>query len=330
LVLVATVAGQHALATPIMLDNVRMRDVSLPGGVFRLAVLESQFPIFPWLSFYLAGFVAAMSGLVVDQVSSFADDAESYGNQIEDYAKDWFDADIDVDETVDCLAAGVILTRFEDVPIALLLYATDRGMTSVLVVEVVAVAAAGAATFLLRPRTGLIEPAAVDVQGYFTALQLERAEDFRTVQRLLGVGGLVVGTGTLALLAWRPPRRVFDRLARRPILGGAAAGAGISLLLVLVGCGGPRVPLQIVGKSVPIDVSFGRTLPDFAVKPVDGGVDLQFSIEDKVILRTTDKDSPLTSGTFGLNAGLSKGAGTPEDTLELEFNNFEVRELTEE
>jgi hypothetical protein len=72
---------------------------------------------------------------------------------------------------------------------------------------VVAVAAAGAATFLLRPRTGLIEPAAVDVQGYFTAFQLERAEDFRNVQRLLGVGGLLVGTGTLALLAWRPPRR---------------------------------------------------------------------------------------------------------------------------
>jgi STE24 endopeptidase len=99
---------------------------------------------------------------------------------------------------------------------------------------VVAVAAAGAATFLLRPRSGLIEPAAVDVQGYFTAFQLERAEDYRGLQRLLGVGGLVVGTGTLALLAWRPPRRVFGRLARRPVLGGAAAGAGISLLLVLV------------------------------------------------------------------------------------------------
>ena len=98
----------------------------------------------------------------------------------------------------------------------------------------VAVAAAGAATFLLRPRTGLIEPAAVDVQGYFTAFELDRAEDYRSVQRLLAVGGLVVGTGTLALLAWRPPRRVFDRLARRPILGGAAAGAGISLLLVVV------------------------------------------------------------------------------------------------
>ena len=99
---------------------------------------------------------------------------------------------------------------------------------------VVAVAAAGAATFLLRPRSGLIDPAAVDVQGYFTAFQLDRAEDYRSVQRLLAVGGLIVGTGTLALLAWRPPRRLFDRLARRPILGGAVAGAGISLLLVLV------------------------------------------------------------------------------------------------
>jgi STE24 endopeptidase len=99
---------------------------------------------------------------------------------------------------------------------------------------VVAVAAAATATFLLRPRSGLIEPATVDVKGYFTAFQLDRAEDFRSVQRVLAVGGLVVGTGTLALLAWRPPRRLFDRLARRPVLGGAVAGAGISLLLVLV------------------------------------------------------------------------------------------------
>jgi predicted PurR-regulated permease PerM len=53
----------------------------------------------------IAGFVAAMSALVVDQVSNFADDADSYGRQIEDYAKDWFDADIDVDEAVDDLTA---------------------------------------------------------------------------------------------------------------------------------------------------------------------------------------------------------------------------------
>ena len=98
----------------------------------------------------------------------------------------------------------------------------------------VAVAAAGAATFLLRPRSGMIEPAAVDAKSYFTAFQLDRAEDFRSIQRLIGVGGLVLGTGTLALLAWRPPRRVFERLATAadPGRGGrrsgplAAAGGG--------------------------------------------------------------------------------------------------------
>ena len=98
----------------------------------------------------------------------------------------------------------------------------------------VAVAAAGAATFLLRPRSGLIEPAPVDVQAYFTAFQLDRAEDYRSVQRILGAAGIVVSTGTLALLAWRPPKALFDRLGRRPLLGAAAAGAGISLLLVAV------------------------------------------------------------------------------------------------
>ncbi len=113
----------------------------------------------------------------------------------------------------------------------------------------VTVAAAGAATFLLRPRSGLIEPAPVDVQAYFTAFQLERAEDFRSVQRLLGLGGLLVSTGTLALLAWRPPRGVFERLGRRPLLGAAAAGAGISLLLVVVG-----LPLSAWRRERAIDV----------------------------------------------------------------------------
>jgi STE24 endopeptidase len=124
-----------------------------------------------------------------------------------------------------------------------------RGRSRLPLAIVVAVAAAGAATFLLRPRTGLIEPAAVDVQGYFTAFELDRAEDYRSVQRLLAVGGLVVGTGTLALLAWRPPRSVFDRLARRPILGGAAAGAGISLLLLLV-----EFPLSVWRHERAVDV----------------------------------------------------------------------------
>jgi STE24 endopeptidase len=97
----------------------------------------------------------------------------------------------------------------------------------------VVVVAAGAATFLLWPRNGVIDPAAVDAKAYFTARQLQRAEDFRGLQRWIGAGGLVVSTGALALLAARPPR-LLERLGRRPILGAAAAAAGISLLLVVV------------------------------------------------------------------------------------------------
>jgi STE24 endopeptidase len=124
----------------------------------------------------------------------------------------------------------------------------------------VAVAAAGAATFLLRPRSGVIEPAPVDVEAYFTAFQLDRAEDFRGVQRLLGIAGLALGTGTIALLAWRPPRRLFERLGRRPLLGAAAAGAGISVLLVVVG-----LPIDAWQRSRSLDVGLAtQSWPDWA------------------------------------------------------------------
>lgn len=54
-VLTSTVAVQLWLDTPIPLSNPRMRDVGLPGGPLRLALAEGQFPILPWLTFYLAG-----------------------------------------------------------------------------------------------------------------------------------------------------------------------------------------------------------------------------------------------------------------------------------
>ena len=99
----------------------------------------------------------------------------------------------------------------------------------------VAVAAAGAATFLLRPRSGLIEPAAgrrasvLHAPSSWTGPRTSAASSGCS-----GVGGLVVSTGTLALLAWRPPRRCSSGSGRRPLLGGgrgrgghlAAAGGG--------------------------------------------------------------------------------------------------------
>jgi STE24 endopeptidase len=126
---------------------------------------------------------------------------------------------------------------------------------------VVSVAAAAAATFLLRPRSGLIEPAPVDAQGYFTAAQLDRAEDFRGLQELLGLAGLGIGIATLAVLVWRPPRGLVDRLERRPLLGGAAAAAGIALVLVVTG-----LPIAAWMRARALDVGLAtQSWPDWAV-----------------------------------------------------------------
>jgi STE24 endopeptidase len=137
------------------------------------------------------------------------------------------------------------------------------GRSRLPVAVVVAVAAAAAATFLLRPR-GVIQPVPVEAQQYFTASQLDRAEDFRSVQRLLGLAGLSVGLGTLALLAWRQPRSLITRLERRPLLGGAAAGAGISLVLVVTG-----LPVNAWMRARSLDVGLAtQSWPDWALDVV--------------------------------------------------------------
>jgi STE24 endopeptidase len=132
---------------------------------------------------------------------------------------------------------------------------------------VVAVVAAGAATMVLRPRSGLIDPAAVDVEAYFSAAQLDRAEDFRSVQRLIGLAGIALSGATLALLALRPPARVqraLEAAGPRPVRGAALAGAGIAVTLVVVG-----LPLAAVAHQRARDVGlstqdWGPWLADLA------------------------------------------------------------------
>jgi STE24 endopeptidase len=116
----------------------------------------------------------------------------------------------------------------------------------------VAVVAAGAATVVLRPRTGIVDPATVAAQAYFSAAELERATDFRAVQRILGIGGELVAGATLAWLALRPPssiRRALERAAGRPWRGAVLAGAGISVALVVAG-----LPLAFWAHERAVDV----------------------------------------------------------------------------
>lgn len=101
-----------------------------------------------------------------------------------------------------------------------------------------AVLVAEAAVWLLEPGGNVLEPLPVEATDYFSAAELERAEDFRSGQRALALGGLAVDCAVLAGLAlWRPEplRRILERAARRPVLGAAAIGAGVSLTLVVVG-----------------------------------------------------------------------------------------------
>jgi uncharacterized membrane protein len=56
--LAGTPIAQAWLGTPEDLTNPHMRDVTLPGGALRLALFESQYSLFPWLSTYIVGFWA--------------------------------------------------------------------------------------------------------------------------------------------------------------------------------------------------------------------------------------------------------------------------------
>src|SRR3954471_19393504 len=123
----------------------------------------------------------------------------------------------------------------------------------------IAVVTAGAATFALRPRSELIDPAPVAATDYFSASQLDRIHDYRSPQRWLGLGDLVLSGGTLALIALRPPRRLRRALERgkaRPILAAAAAGGALSVVLVVVG-----LPLSAIAEQRARD--FGLSTQDW-------------------------------------------------------------------
>jgi STE24 endopeptidase len=95
---------------------------------------------------------------------------------------------------------------------------------------------AEAAVWLLRPRGEVLEPADVSESAYLDDAQIERARDFRDGQRLIALVTLAVEGAVLVVIAlWRPEpaRRALAVASRRPILGGAAVGAGLSLTLAV-------------------------------------------------------------------------------------------------
>jgi STE24 endopeptidase len=132
---------------------------------------------------------------------------------------------------------------------------------------VVAAVAAGGATVLLRPRAGVVQPAAASAGDYFTPEQLQRTRDFRRPQRALAIGSLALEGAVLVLLVARPPRplrRALERAGARPLAGAAAAGAAFTIGLTVIG-----LPLSAIAHQRSRDVglsiqSWGPWLGDVA------------------------------------------------------------------
>jgi len=113
---------------------------------------------------------------------------------------------------------------------------------------VAAVVVAEVAVVALRPRSGVIEPAPVRTESYFSASQIERAREYRRPQVLIYATVLVIELGVLGLLVARPPGRLRGPF-RRPVLAGAAAGAALSVAVSVA-----ILPLQVVSRERAKDV----------------------------------------------------------------------------
>jgi STE24 endopeptidase len=128
---------------------------------------------------------------------------------------------------------------------------------------VAAVVVAEAAAWLLRPRD-VIEPVHADEGAFFTQGEIAEARDYRSGQRLIFVGSLAAEGVLLVLLASgrpAPVRRGLERLGERPVLGGAAAAAGLSVAVAVA-----TLPLGIVAHERSVDVGLStQEIGDWAV-----------------------------------------------------------------
>jgi STE24 endopeptidase len=112
---------------------------------------------------------------------------------------------------------------------------------------VAALVVAEAAVFLFRPRDG-VQPVDVTAQTYFSAAQIERAEDFRSGQLWLYGLRLAAEIGLLVYVVRRPPKSL-QRIFRRPVLAGAATAAVLAVTLTAV-----ALPVRAIARERAKDV----------------------------------------------------------------------------
>jgi STE24 endopeptidase len=114
---------------------------------------------------------------------------------------------------------------------------------------VAALVVAEATVLLMRPR-GLVEPLDVAPRAYFSAAQIQKAEDFRSGQLWLLAARTALELGLLALIvrrAGRPTSRLPH--VRRQVLAGAATAAALSVTLSVA-----TLPVRVVSRERAKDV----------------------------------------------------------------------------
>src|SRR6185437_276859 len=112
-----------------------------------------------------------------------------------------------------------------------------------------AAATAEAARRVLAPRAPALDPVRVDVQGYFSAEEIDRGRRYARPQLGLMLTRSLIDAAALAQLVRRPPaplRRTWRGgwwVGWGPVPGGAVTAAGLSLALSL-----PTLPLHVVSR----------------------------------------------------------------------------------
>ncbi len=121
-----------------------------------------------------------------------------------------------------------------------------------------AVAAAEGARRLLSPRERPIVPAPVDLLDYFSSAEIERGSRYARPQRALGLARSAADLAAISFITLKPPVWL-TRAGRRPVAGGAAAGALLATGLTL-----STLPLSALARRRAIAVGLDtQSWPDW-------------------------------------------------------------------
>jgi STE24 endopeptidase len=185
-----------------------------------------------------------------------------------------------------------------------------------------AAAAAETARRVLAPRAPVLDPVRVDVQTYFSTDEIARGRRYARPQMALGLTRSLVDAAALVSLVRRPPA-ALRRTWPKPVAGGAATAAGLSLALSL-----PTLPLRVISRRRAMAVGLDTQSWDGWAGDVAKASAIQTAFAaaaGAAVLACTRRFprywwAPMGGGAVVFGAGLAALAPVVLDPI---FNDFE-------